>query len=429
MLQQIYTTSLTKKELDTLIYLTQIQDDFGFIVNVHWNEIANQIGMVAQSFYDAIYGLESKGFLSMSNSYLDGTRNFRGMHTIRLLVPTAPKEVLHQDGVVNEAQLTPHQDEVISEAQPTLSQDGIISEAQPVLSQDSVVSETHHASPQNSVVSEAQLMLPQDAIVDKAKLTLPQNGVISETQLREYIKRCGTYLNMKNYSLVNTATFRHLRVNTKKIILNLLWRHQGTSVLYGRKDIKSRDIRLTLETAASLLGFDWQRGRKGQGVRRNIKRYFEDIISSKLLPVTLDEDYTLHWSLDDTGKELPNQPIHADTPDSITDSIADICNHRTINTILNIKKIWAAPQDMQDTLKLFDEQFRSVSGLKMLAFAVKSIVTDCISRCAALVPAFINAKCRELLRLVAAKKENRQMKGINANVQDLRPRIQKISRL
>jgi len=136
MLQQIYTTSLTKKELDTLIYLTQIQDDFGFIVNVHWNEIANQIGMVAQSFYNAIYGLESKGFLSMSNSCLDGTRNFRGMHTIRLLVPTAPEEVSHQDGIVNEAQLMPHQDEVISEAQLMLLQDGVVNDTQLMLLQD-----------------------------------------------------------------------------------------------------------------------------------------------------------------------------------------------------------------------------------------------------------------------------------------------------
>jgi len=320
-LEQIYKTNLTKKELDTLLFLLQVQDDFGTIVNVHWNEIATKIHMVAQSFYNCVSGLEAKGFITTSNICPNGHKNYRGLHTIQIIVPSAPEK-------------------------------------------------------------------PQTT-----------GGIVSQIDLQEYIKGCGPYLNLKEYSLINTNTFRGLKADAKKVVLNFMWRHQGTIALYGHPGIKSYDLILTLEGGADLCGFEWHSGRKGAVVRRKMKRYFEDIISSNLLPITQDGNFTLHWALDDMHYPLLECHIHADIPDADTDSIADTTNRRTIYTVLKQKGISSTPEDMQNTLTLFDEQYRGISGMKMLVASVKDIITDCVKSFAALIPSYINKKCREVLGL------------------------------
>jgi len=319
LLEKIYTTHLTKKELDTLLFLLQVQDELGTILNVHWKEIALKANMVAQSFYNAVDGLALKGFIKVSNNCPCGTKNGRGFHTIQILVPSAPVE-LQTDG-----------------------------------------------------------------------------EVISQDNLQTYIKECGSYLNLKNCSLVNTIIFRSLRPDSKKLVLNLLWKRQSIMGLYGKKGIKAHDIHLTLQAAANLLGFNWERGKKGEVVRRKVKRYFDAIIASGLLPVTLDEEYTLHWTLEDMRKPLPEQPLHMDCPNSEFDSIADTSNRRVINTVLAQNKIEADSQEIQDALTVLDNQFKHASGLKILAAGVKGIIIDCVKHYSALIPAYINKKCRELL--------------------------------
>ena len=253
MLEKIYTSRLTKKEVDTLLLL-QVQDDFGTVLNVHWKEIVSTVKMASQSFYNAIYGLESKGFIKLSyDCPASGERNFRGFHTIQILTPSAAD-------VMNE--------------------------------NDSSNSET---------------------------LPMSSNQTVSVTKLENYIKETGpAYINLRDYSLVNTNTFHKLPPNVKKDNFTLYY-----------------DIKLSLEGAAKLLGFNWEHGRKGAVVRRKIKRYFDAIIDSGLIPVTLDADQTLYWSLDDITKQLPQLSIHKDIPESGADSITDICNRRIMDLLTN----------------------------------------------------------------------------------------------
>lgn len=323
MLDKIFATSLTKKELDTLLLLLQAQDDLGTVVNVHWKELATKIGMVSQTFYNCIRALEDKGFIEVHNTDGNGNKNDRGMHTIQILVDSAPYE--------------------------------------------------------------------GSDFVD---------GIISQEDVIRYIKECGSYLNLNEYSLINAKAFRNLKAEEKKIVLTLLWRHQTTTGLMGRQGIRSYDVILTIEKAAELLGFEWKCGEKGKTLRRKIKRYFEAVCQSGLLPITQDDDHAMRWSLDDMHKQLPQYPMHPKTNETAKDSIADKINRRIINTILAHKKAKASTQDVQDTLKLLDEQYKNFTGKKILASSVQDIVVRCIKDHKTLVPSLINMKCRLLLGLV-----------------------------
>jgi len=413
MLNKIYETALTRKELDSLLFLLQVQDDMGCILNVHWSELAAKVGMVSQTFYNCIKGLKEKGFISVHSTCPRGSRNGRGMRTIRVLVGVADKAI---DGGSSDSKAI----------------DG---------------------------------RAVQDAIQDALS-----KGIITQTELISHIKACGAYLNLNNYSLVNTAAFRKLKAEEKKIVLTLLWRHQTTMGLRRKKSIQAHDVqkviraydvRLTQEAAAGLLGFPWRKGRAGVVVRRKIKRYFGGVMASGLLPVSRDCDFALRWAVEDMGRELPAKPVDTgagfgassgtgkdaagagfgatgaglgigggkevghgasadagsakvghrtgsdacsagnnsglSTSDSISDSISDKVNRRIINIMLAQKGVSASFQDIQDCLRLFDEQFRGVTGLKMLAVAVRDVVAACIKEYATLVPAFVNVECRKVL--------------------------------
>ena len=335
LLDKILKTHLTKNEIDTLLFLLQVQDEMGLVVDVHWQEVAGIIGMAAQTFYNASYGLANKGFISMSGHCPSGEQNSRGFHTIKILVPSTPEEI---------------------------------------------------ESARNGTA------LVDDCIT---------SGVIPVDGLKNYIKQAGLYLNLKDFSLINKRAFRRLQAEAKKLVLYLLWKKQHGMSVWGAKDargnkIAPRDIVLTAEVAAALLGFTWQSGVKGMVVKRRVLRYFAGVVSSGLLPVNV-QGPALVWSVENLKLDLPELPIHNSTPESHTDSIADTTNRRILQALLKEKGISANTRDVQDTLSLLDEQFRGVSGLKLLSVAVKTILGDCLKQHLGLIPSFINKQCRRWL--------------------------------
>ena len=317
---------LTKKQVATLLFLEQVKDDFGMIVNVHWKEIAKQADMVAQSFYNSIRGLESAGFIKVTKSDASGNANNFGYHTIQMLVPTAHKLEDITNGTVPEI------------------------------------------------------------IAGKASLE----------ELNNYWKSAGQYLNLKEYSLVNTEAFRKLTVNAQLIVLDLLLSHSNSM---NSGTYAPWHISLSLAKAAKDLGFVWEHGKKGEVVRRKMKRYYTAIIESGLLPLEMDENFTIHWDMDNQGLFLPEQHLYADIEGSERDSIAETCNRRVINTVLEQEKAEADADDVKDTLQVL-EQFKKMSGLKILSTGVKNIIKDCIIQCQTIVPSYINVKVREFLGLI-----------------------------
>jgi len=317
---------LTKKQMTTLLFLEQVKDDFGMIVNVHWKEIAQKADMVAQSFYNSIRGLEREGFIKVTKSDASGKVNNFGYHTIQILVQTAHNLRDITNGTVPE----------------------IIS------------------------------------------------GKASLEEINNYWKSAGQYLNLKEYSLINTEVFRKLTVNAQLIVLDLLLSHSNSmnSGTYARWHIS-----LSLAKAAKDLGFVWEHGKKGEVVRRKMKRYFTAIIESGLLPLEMDENFTIHWDIHNQGLFLPEQPLHADIEGGEMDSIAETCNRRVINTVLKQEKAEADANDIKDTLQVL-EQFKKISGFKILSTGVKNIIADCIVQCQTIVPSYINVKVREFLELI-----------------------------
>jgi len=186
LLERILKSDLKNKELNVLLYLLQVQDDLGTVLNVHWKEICENVGMVAQSFYNSINSLESKGFITVSKECpLSGEHNGWGLHTIQILIPDAPPR--------------------------------------------------------------------------------PQVEKISQEELVNYFNACGPYLNLKEYSLINTDIFRKQSAGVKKIILYFLWRHQSNLAI-SKKGMKPHDIILTPMVTAEMLGFEWGSSRTLAGI-------------------------------------------------------------------------------------------------------------------------------------------------------------------
>ena len=72
----------TKKEIDAILYLTQQQDDSGTIVSVHWKEIAANVGMSLQKFYDVMQALIIKDIIKIEEAVSDTERPGWGFRDI-----------------------------------------------------------------------------------------------------------------------------------------------------------------------------------------------------------------------------------------------------------------------------------------------------------------------------------------------------------
>lgn len=53
----------TKKELDFFLYVARFQDDYGHIKGVYHAEVCKNTGMCKQTFYSAMYALQTKGII------------------------------------------------------------------------------------------------------------------------------------------------------------------------------------------------------------------------------------------------------------------------------------------------------------------------------------------------------------------------------
>jgi DNA-binding Lrp family transcriptional regulator len=246
-----------------------------------------------------------------------------------------------------------------------------------------------------------QLLQFQCEEADGKNATLSARGATKD--IHKHIvgmaKKFGGYLNLKEYSLVNTKAFRKMSAPAQRITMLLCWEHSGRAAKYGMDGIKTYDIILTMDRIAGILGYDLNSRCKKErrNARRNIKSYFDAIVASRLLPVKIDHRYALCWSKEDFGKSLPYHPIHADIKGSENDSIADTVNRRIINTELKKEGIEVSADVIEESLTPLDEQFRTFTGIKILAQGVKKIVVSCIKQFGTIIPSAINNLTREFL--------------------------------
>lgn len=298
--EQVNKTHLTKKEIDTLLWLLRSQDDFGTVLLVHWKELTTKAKMVAQSFYNAVNGLEAKGII---------TKNIGG----------AEQEGVELEGV--------HRD------------------------QDDEEQNQNFAEGFRGFHS-IQILTPTVSVgVSVSGDTQCQHNptYVSVETLKSHIVSNGTYLNLRDCGIVYTDTFRRLQAEAKKIILHLLYVRQSCLGVLGKrrygKAIIPNDMVLTLRNAAELLGIPWKTGKKGEVARRKVKRYFTSIASCDLLCVRLCEASKLHFSLEDMKKDLTYKGDDISAIQENGDSLTDITNRRIIDIVLNRKAIKASPLD------------------------------------------------------------------------------------
>jgi len=535
--EKIEKTRLTKKECDALLWLLRSQDDLGVVHLVHWKEIAHGCDMVAQSFYNAMYGLADKGFIEFmghsvshgvsangeeavskyANKYTaenegmeldadansgastsksackssskgtngskdasvskneNSSRGLRGYHSIQIIIPTAPAELPKA--------ISPSK--AISSAEKTSLLEGH------TLSKEIPTQATTENSAQTATETSTQ--------------TAAELGLVSVEVLKDYISKAGTYLNLRDCQLVYSNNFRKLLADSKKLMLHILFKRQTALAMAGRvkdgKRIVPHDIAISPENAARILGYDWSKGKSGEVIRRKMGRYIQAVASFGLAGMFVDDSGVLRWAFQDMRRDLPMlsmkpcrsfsenkyegrheikceskyankyedrykgnrftgdingshssatinpntsesnisnsesagitsyitsyitsdmatkvlkslgdangispiHPLYPIYPINPSDSLSDIPNRRLINIILHKTKITTNKQDIQDTLRLLDEQYRSVSGLKILASGVKMLVKDCLLSCGTLIPSYINVKVRELLGLVPVR--------------------------
>jgi len=76
----------TSKEIDTILYLSQKQDDFGVVAVVHWKEFTKNTSVKTQSFYNSLFSLKKRGVIEeIDTPLLDGTKNDYGYRNIRII--------------------------------------------------------------------------------------------------------------------------------------------------------------------------------------------------------------------------------------------------------------------------------------------------------------------------------------------------------
>lgn len=61
--------NVTGIELDLLLYLSKIQDQFGNIKGLYYKDVCKELNCCKQSFYNALQGLETKGYILINFTY------------------------------------------------------------------------------------------------------------------------------------------------------------------------------------------------------------------------------------------------------------------------------------------------------------------------------------------------------------------------
>lgn len=61
-------SKLSSREIDFILYLARIQDDYGWIHCVYYKDVCEAIGISAQKFYDILRSLQQKGLISYEKS-------------------------------------------------------------------------------------------------------------------------------------------------------------------------------------------------------------------------------------------------------------------------------------------------------------------------------------------------------------------------
>ena len=246
-----------------------------------------------------------------------------------------------------------------------------------------------------------QILHFRDKVMDDYVLELSMQGAVVDPKgfIKKKAKATGGYFNFKGadyeyISIINSLIAQRLPVKALQIALEACFKHSQLVSMRKGKNIKTYDIRLSIEYIAKMFGFDMDTKEARKKARSRIKRYFNAIVASGLLPVYLDENYSLCIKKEDFDKF----PSSANLPTN-----AEMVNGRVID---NITKRMGAPidsndetaaQDIADTLKVVNSQFNKMFNLMLTAKGVQRIVSECISKHGAIIPRAINILTKKFM--------------------------------
>ena len=240
-----------------------------------------------------------------------------------------------------------------------------------------------------------QILHFQDETLDGYILKSSMQGAIVDLEgfIKKKAKATGGYFNFKGadyeyISIINGLIAQRIHAKALLIALEICSLHsQWVSMMKGR-GIKIYDIRLTLEDAAKMFGFDMDTKEARKNTRDKIKRYFNAIVASGLLPVYLDENYSLCIKKEDFDKfpSSANLPTNAETT-----------NSRVIKITTKNKGVPIDSNDKADTLRVVNSQYNKMFNLTLTAKGIQRIVSECISKHGAVIPRAINILTKKFM--------------------------------
>ena len=242
-------------------------------------------------------------------------------------------------------------------------------------------------------IYDIQILHFQDEVMDNRILELSMQGAIANPGgfIKKIAKKFGGYFSFKGedyeyVSIIDDVIALRLHPKALQIALEACSRHSQL-VSMGDKGVKIYDIRLPMKDIAKMFGFDMDSKEARKNTRDKIRRYFNAIVASGLLPVYLDENYSLCLKKEDFDKfpSSANLPTNAETTNA--------------RVIKNTAKRMGAPidsndetvaRDIADILKVVNSQYNKVYGLTLMAKGVQRIASECISKYGAIIPRAIN---------------------------------------
>lgn len=71
-IKKLMESEVTSTEINLLLYMSHYQSDRGSVTGVYYKSVSDELNISYQAFYDALYGLEKKGFIMIrKGSYYD----------------------------------------------------------------------------------------------------------------------------------------------------------------------------------------------------------------------------------------------------------------------------------------------------------------------------------------------------------------------